>query len=100
MVDSNQLTSVTIPDSVTTIGSSAFANNQLTNITIPNSVTTIGRYAFYKSSTSNQNLTTMINQTSKAFDWGQIINGSYFEPEYNFETGTVVNSAGNVEITK
>ncbi len=100
MVDSNQLTSVTIPDSVTTIGSSAFANNQLTNITIPNSVTTIGRYAFYKSSTSNSNLTKIINQTGKAFDWGQIVNGSYSTTEYNFETGTVVNSDGNVEITK
>ena len=42
----NQLTSVTIPNSVTTIGNSAFANNQLTSVTIPNSVTTIGDSAF------------------------------------------------------
>jgi len=42
----NQLTSITIPNSVTTIGGSAFSRNQLTSITIPNSVTTIGDYAF------------------------------------------------------
>ncbi len=42
------LTSITIPDSVTTIGNYAFyCCTKLTSITIPDSVTTIGRYAFY-----------------------------------------------------
>ena len=41
------LTSVTIPNSVTTIEFEAFRNNQLTSVTIPNSITTIGIYAFY-----------------------------------------------------
>ncbi len=40
------LTSVTIPNSVTSIGSGGFANCGLTSITIPNSVTSIGRGAF------------------------------------------------------
>ena len=64
---SNSLTSVTIPDSVTTIGAmrsrqqphqrdhwqqrydhwdSAFTDNSLTSVTIPDSVTTIGDFAF------------------------------------------------------
>ena len=42
------LTSVVIPDSVTSIGERAFRNcTGLTSITIPNSVTSIGVYAFH-----------------------------------------------------
>ena len=42
------LTSVTIPDSVTSIGSYAFSGcDSLTSITIPDGVTSIGGYAFY-----------------------------------------------------
>ena len=42
------LTSVTIPDSVTSIGSAAFEDcTNLTSVTIPNSVTSIGSFAFY-----------------------------------------------------
>ncbi len=41
------LTSITIPNSVTSIGESAFFNcSGLTSVTIPNSVTSIGYYAF------------------------------------------------------
>ncbi len=42
------LTSITIPDSVTSIGSSVFSGcTGLTSITNPDSVTSIGTYAFY-----------------------------------------------------
>ena len=40
------LTSVTIPNSVTSIGDYAFAETGLTSVTIPNSVTSIGNAAF------------------------------------------------------
>ena len=41
------LTSVTIPNSVTSIGDDAFGCSGLTSVTIGNSVTSIGDYAFY-----------------------------------------------------
>ncbi|QUH25477.1 leucine-rich repeat protein [Serpentinicella alkaliphila] len=43
----NNLTSVTVPDSVTTIESYAFEGNQITTVMIPNSVTYIGLNAFW-----------------------------------------------------
>jgi len=42
----NQLTSVTIPNGITSMESGVFAGNKLTNVTIPNSVTTIKEDAF------------------------------------------------------
>jgi hypothetical protein len=48
------LTSITIPDSVTTIEYCAFEGNHLAGVTIPNSVTTIGDWAF-----SNNQLTSV-----------------------------------------
>ena len=48
---SQSMKSVTIPNSVKTIGHQAFANCQyLTSIDIPNSVTSIANYAFYQCS--------------------------------------------------
>ena len=45
----SSLTSITIPNSVTSIGGSAFEGcSSLTSITIPNSVTSIGSFAFHK----------------------------------------------------
>ncbi len=45
--EDSSLKSITIPNSVTTIGDDAFENcDSVTSITIPNSVTTIGEYAF------------------------------------------------------
>ena len=44
----SNLTSVTIPNSVTSIDSEAFSGcSNLTSVTIPNSVTSIGNYAFH-----------------------------------------------------
>ena len=44
------LTSVIIPDSVTSIGSNAFRSNSLTSIVLPNVLTTIGANAFQTNS--------------------------------------------------
>ena len=49
--DCTSLTSITIPNSVTSIGDDAFGGcSSLTSVTIPNSVTSIGEYAFYECS--------------------------------------------------
>ena len=40
------ITSVIIPNTITSIGARAFAYNKLTNVTIPSSVTLIARFAF------------------------------------------------------
>ena len=49
--DCSGLTSVTFPNSVTSIGEWAFYNcSGLTSVTIPNSVTSIGEWAFYNCS--------------------------------------------------
>lgn len=46
-LNNNLVTTLTIPDSVTTIGSGAFSGcSGLTSVTIPDSVTSIGEYAF------------------------------------------------------
>jgi hypothetical protein len=51
------LTSVTIPNSITTIGNYTFANcNNLVSISIPNSVTTIGQGAFDNCSNLDYNV--------------------------------------------
>ena len=89
------ITSVIIPNTVKIIGDYAFNDNQLQTVTIPNSVTSIGSSAFLKNVSSNPNLTKIINKTGKSFDWGYIVNDS---SGYDFVTGTVVNSNGNVEV--
>jgi len=43
----NRLTSLTIPSSMTTIENEAFISNQLENIVLPNSISSIGEKAFY-----------------------------------------------------
>ena len=51
--NTNQLTSIVIPSSVTTINVGTFRNNQLTSVTIPSNVTTIGNSAFRENQLSS-----------------------------------------------
>ena len=80
---------------VVSIGNTAFCFNKLASVTIPSSVTSIGSSAFLKKDSSNPNLTKIINKTGRSFNWGDIVN---WHSGYNFITGTVVNSNGNVEV--
>jgi uncharacterized repeat protein (TIGR02543 family) len=61
----NQLTNVLIPNSVTTIGRSAFANNQLTSITIPDNIITIEEMTFAE----NQLISIIIPDSVSTIEW-------------------------------
>ena len=66
--DCSGLTSVTIPNSVTSIGNSAFSGcSGLTSIAIPNNVTSIGRSAF--SGCSGLTSITIPNSVTTIGDW-------------------------------
>jgi hypothetical protein len=67
---SNQLTSVTIPNSVTTIGYQAFFRNQLTSVTFRNSVTTIGRQAFWGNQLTSITFSNSITAIGDYAFWG------------------------------
>ena len=76
--DGMNITSITIPASVTSIGERAFANcTKLTSITIPNSVTSIGYEAFYncRSLTSINFLGTKAQWDAISFgtDWNKYV---------------------------
>ena len=87
---------VTIPSTVKTIKSNSVERlSYADTIIIPEGVEVIENNAFRKGNYYNTSLTTIVNQTGKSFDWGQIINGT---SGYNFVTGTVINSYGNVEV--
>jgi hypothetical protein len=67
----NDLTSVTIPNSVTSIGDSTFAENQLVSVTIGNSVTSIGWNAFSSNELTSVTIpNSVISIGEDAFDSG------------------------------
>ena len=69
------ITSVVIPNTVTSIGVSAFENNQLTEVVIPSSVENIGEYAFG----GNQLTSITLSDGVKIMGYGAFINNQLTE---------------------
>ena len=75
------ITSVTIPNSVTSIGASAFSNcKNLAVVTIPSTVMNIGNYAF--NSSDNVTLYCEIEESAKPSGWSQYWNQVSWTPAY------------------
>src|SRR5574344_346504 len=71
----NQLTSVTIPDSVTSIGIAAFQSNKLTNVTIPNSITSISKDTFVSNQLTSVTIPNSVTTIgSSAFQSNKLMN--------------------------
>lgn len=71
---SNKIASISIPNSVKNIDDGAFNNNkQLKSVIIPNSVTSIGSYAFYNTKLTSINIPNSQGyqsaKTNGAFEW-------------------------------
>ena len=86
-VSCSKLTSITIPESVTSIGSMAFYNcTSLTSVTISEGVTSIGGYAF----TGCSSLKT-INYTGTEEQWNSIWKGSGWNYGGNYAVNVIYN---------
>ena len=87
---------VSIPETVKTIKEgSVIRLSYADTIIIPEGVEVIENSAFRKGNWYNTSLTTIVNQTGKSFNWGNIL---YNTPGFEFVTGTIVSSYGNVEV--
>ena len=96
------LTSVTIGDSVTTIGNDAFYDcSSLTSVTIPDSVTTIGEWAFYNCSsltsvTIGDSVTSIGNSAFSGCTGELVVNCNIPETSFQFANFTSVTIGNSV----
>ena len=74
LVEGLGITSLVIPNTVTSIGRHAFEGNNLINVEIPSSVTSIGNYAFK----NNPNIVIINNSSIENMEdvWGYIVDNS------------------------
>ena len=69
----NQISSLTIPNGVTSIGNIAFYGNQISSLTIPSSVANIGAQAFYGNQLSSLTIPSSVTRIeSYTFAYNQI----------------------------
>lgn len=74
----SNLTSVSIPNTVKTIGSYSFLGSGITTITIPDSVVSIGTYAFYNSQLTSVTIGNSVKNVGRfAFNSGQLARTNY-----------------------
>ena len=80
----NQISSVTIPQNVTTINDGAFSENKISSITLPDSVETIGNSAFSSNQISNLEIPSSVTKISNgAFGSNQISSLNFQDSEDN-----------------
>ena len=96
------VSNIIISNTVTSIGASSFYGSRLESITIPESVTSIGGNAIVSYSRFNPNLKIIYNKTGRVFDWKSIVNGTNFTTTDGGITGEVItnNNYGKVIISK
>ncbi|UOY07249.1 leucine-rich repeat protein [Muricauda sp. SCSIO 64092] len=69
---SNQLTEVNLPNNLTSIGTHAFQNNQLTSVTLPNSLKTIGNSAFWDNDLTEVTLPVNVTRIDQWAFWDNL----------------------------
>ena len=94
---SADLTNITLNEGLKIIRTYALSGHNFTSITIPSTVETIEKNALYRRIYYNEELTSIINKTGRAFDWGLITNAGSSQI---FETGVVTHSKGDITVTK
>lgn len=87
----NQLTSVKLPSHLQMLGEEAFANNKLTSIDIPTTLTDASIHTFYgnqiKSVSFHSEISCRVSLSNEIFDYGvQFPNATQYYPGYKEET--------------